>query len=68
MTASWRAKAEMVDGIARNERQKLTLLVLHRHILGNIAKELIEDNRDIVERTKEPIAKSKKDINKQKSA
>lgn len=58
----------MVNDIARNERQKMTLLVEYRHILGETSKELIEDSRDLVKRTKKLIAKSKKSVKQFKSA
>lgn len=62
MATKRRDKSAIVDNIARNERQKLALLVEHSHILEAISKELIEDNRYVVERTKKLIAQFKKSI------
>ena len=66
--ATKRDKAAVVDDIARNERQKLTLLLEYRNILGGISRELIEESHNIVERTKRLIARAKTSMNKRKAA
>lgn len=62
MATKRRDKSAWVDNIARNERQKMTLLVEHSHILGRASKVLIDENSDLIERTKKLIEKSIKNI------
>ena len=61
-SAKCRDKCAMVDDIA-HERQKMSLLLEHSHILLHISKDLIEDNHELVARTTKPIDRKSTRLN-----
>jgi hypothetical protein len=67
-SAKRRGKCAMVDDGIAHKCQKMSLLLEHNHLLRHISKDLIEDNRDLVARTTKLIAKSRKTIDRLKSA
>jgi hypothetical protein len=63
-TSKGRARFALVDDITRNERQKMVLLVEHRHLLGETSKRLAEESQELHTRTKKLIADARRDIKK----